>query len=379
MECVIIAGDTLGVIFIHRAQTGALLARLETRCKITELFATNEMVNTPYFPNEEQNTVASAFLSPERSAVLVQAANMKRQQSIVSKLTSTPNKHGSSPKHLHSSSYMQEGGVDTQIQRYLYYVPDNGSIGSFCLTPDMSGASSVTDILNSVTCTHVVSTQLSQLMSPLGTSTSQTNSTTNNSAAPGSAGAFLLGPLSCQSSSFDLDDPGDTMSLTSTHSIRGRLMPGLSNNNLEDDASVATTNTSVTRRTPLVSSASERHIPTVTAESSSAKLRKSSTYSHGMSPGVAMQDTDSVGASNSTSASGKVLQAFNSSAKPSGRMLTSNSVTSLSVNPSTGVHAIFFIFTLFFCLAVEDCGCTCQEFVQMCMDTVVMHVCTCDS
>jgi hypothetical protein len=344
-ETVVVAGDTLGSIFIYRESSGTLLVQLETKCKIVDLFISAASQNIPYFPSELERTSLSPAVSPtaaaeqwqspyistERAQLLAQAAHMRRSNHIVTAITGTG----------------QRTAADGSIQDglLLCYVPDNGSVGCFTLVPagcqgaqgsaagsPKQGAftgmsaigSSAAEAVNALLSSHVVSTALCQQMAATvaalkkGSDSGRTGFHANDGGSgikPRREGSTATLNISSNFSSGasnsgannNTDDKLATFSLSDKYQ---------SDESLDMSASNTPTAGSIRKLSSTGSSATERHLPTVNAATVSAKLRKHSTYNGGLSEKDFEEDAGSVVTSSAWSA--KDSHRINSSTRPRG-------------------------------------------------------------
>lgn len=295
-ESIIIAADTLGLIYIYRVQNGVLLARLETKCKIIDLF-TSTTARFPYFPSEIDNNLtknpeglnrtaieSGQFITTERAVLLAQAAKIKRSNHIITSLTGT------------GRSEMNTGVVHNTVTTaplYLYYVPENMSLGCFTLSAadsisasgsSVSSTSSIDAVVNSIISTHLVSTVLCQQLNALKNANIGTHTNTTTSTAV---------------------------------EYRTKRKPSL-----------------------LLSSKSETHFPTGNLMSENRKLRKNSTYSSGITTAAAVEDDDLsdsedsglvLGKGRGTTCAGSIFSS--SGGRGGGSNSSSGGVMSVSINP----------------------------------------------
>eukprot|EP00600_Ochromonadales_sp_CCMP1393_P009724 CAMPEP_0174960564 /NCGR_PEP_ID=MMETSP0004_2-20121128/3769_1 /TAXON_ID=420556 /ORGANISM="Ochromonas sp., Strain CCMP1393" /LENGTH=1587 /DNA_ID=CAMNT_0016208941 /DNA_START=23 /DNA_END=4785 /DNA_ORIENTATION=+ len=174
-ELLVITGDHGGSIYLYRAKTKSLLYRLETHSKIISLL-TSDALDIPLFPSANDmdgfyddavvGDCLSGLLSPERRHALghASAARRAKNHKMTTHSNSSSNSNNSSNNRSTASSPIcgssATGGGNTMnntltstptsktvltsgsppaqsIERYLFYIPDNGSIGAFNLSSDV--------------------------------------------------------------------------------------------------------------------------------------------------------------------------------------------------------------------------------------------------
>uniref|UniRef100_A0A7S3GZ18 Uncharacterized protein n=2 Tax=Spumella elongata TaxID=89044 RepID=A0A7S3GZ18_9STRA len=322
-ETILLAADTLGSIYIYRASTGTLLIRLETKCKIISLFTTHYALDSPCFPNQHdmsgyytgatdtKKNNDTEFVTSERNELLLHYANMKRQHNIVNAVA-------------HRSHHYDS--TNTTVAKYLYYVPDNGSTGCFCLLPE--SLLDVTDVTNSIALTHTLSLSLCQSLDTL-----YSGGSTRRSGSSGSVCESIPRKnIQLQTNNMH-NNMHNNLHLSSSADYR---------NLQEDDNCSVGSLTSVAKRKPLAHSKTDP-----TSSNTANVMLKSSTmgainsYSEYHEHSVNVSGNVSLNNSGKLSAasSGKALQAFNSSATPNSsktRRISTRASTLTNTTTGTG-------------------------------------------